>query len=55
MLENGADLRFISQLLGHADMDTTAIYTEVAIVQLQEVHKRTHPAAKKPGEKEESE
>jgi len=52
MLENGADLRYISQLLGHADMDTTAIYTEVAIAQLQEVHKRTHPAYRKYGSEE---
>lgn len=55
MLENGADIRFISQLLGHADVDTTAIYTEVAIAQLQEVHKRTHPSSKRPGEKDEDE
>lgn len=46
MLENGADIRFIQQLLGHAKLDTTAIYTEVSIKQLQEVHARCHPAAK---------
>ena len=37
-LENGADIRFIKQLLGHKKLDTTAIYTEVSIKQLQEVH-----------------
>ena len=46
MLENGADIRFIQQLLGHEKRDTTAIYTEVSIKQLQEVHARCHPSAK---------
>jgi integrase/recombinase XerD len=50
MLENGADIRFIQQLLGHAKLDTTAIYTEVSIRQLQEVHARCHPAAGLPVE-----
>jgi integrase/recombinase XerD len=44
MLENGADIRFIQQLLGHAKLETTQIYTEVSIKQLLEVHARTHPA-----------
>ena len=46
MLENGADIRFIQQLLGHEKLDTTAIYTEVSIEQLQEIHARCHPTAK---------
>lgn len=46
MLENGADIRLIQQLLGHARLDTTSIYTEVAITHLKEVYRRTHPAAK---------
>ena len=46
MLENGADIRFIQQLLGHEKLDTTAIYTEVTIKQLQEVHARCHPSSK---------
>ena len=46
MLENGADIRYIQQLLGHARLDTTQIYTDVSIVQLREVHARTHPHAK---------
>jgi hypothetical protein len=44
MLENGADIRFIQQLLGHEKLETTQIYTEVSIKQLLEVHARTHPA-----------
>jgi integrase/recombinase XerD len=50
MLENGADIRFIQQLLGHEKLDTTAIYTEVSIKQLQEVHARCHPSAHLPVE-----
>jgi len=43
MHDNGADIRSIQMLLGHARLDTTQIYTEVSIVKLQEVHARTHP------------
>ena len=44
LLEGGADIRYIQQLLGHEKLETTAIYTEVSIVQLQAVHARCHPA-----------
>jgi integrase/recombinase XerD len=46
MLENGADIRFIQQILGHAHLTSTQIYTEVSIAQLQRVHAMTHPAEK---------
>ena len=45
MLENGADVRFIQQQLGHAELSTTQIYTQVSIRMLKEVHTRTHPGA----------
>jgi integrase/recombinase XerD len=44
MLENGADIRFIQVLLGHADIASTQIYTQVSIVKLKEIHAATHPA-----------
>ena len=44
MLENGADIRFIQQILGHAMLSTTEIYTHVAIHKLKEIHTATHPA-----------
>ncbi len=44
MLENGADIGFIQSLLGHADLSTTQIYTNVSIRKLAEVHAATHPA-----------
>jgi len=43
MLENGADIRHIQAMLGHACLSTTQIYTQVAIKHLKAVHKRTHP------------
>ena len=46
MLEGGADIRHIQAMLGHADISSTQIYTQVAIRQLQRVHARTHPGVK---------
>jgi len=44
MLEGGADIRFIQQMLGHAELSTTQIYTQVSIRKLKEIHTATHPA-----------
>lgn len=45
MLEGGADIRFIQQMLGHSNLNTTQIYTQVSIRKLQEIFKATHPGA----------
>jgi integrase/recombinase XerD len=45
MLEGGADIRFIQQMLGHSKLETTQIYTKVAISKLKEIHAKTHPGA----------
>ena len=49
MLENGADIRYIQEILGHSKLDTTQIYTQVSILKLKEIHTATHPARNKPG------
>ncbi|MCH6839280.1 recombinase XerD, partial [Escherichia coli] len=51
MLDNGADTRHIQAILGHEKLETTQIYTKVAIKPLQKVHARTHPAEKRRKEK----
>lgn len=45
MLEGGADIRYIQAMLGHAELSTTQIYTQVSIRALQAVHSATHPGA----------
>jgi integrase/recombinase XerD len=52
MLENGADIRFIQVLLGHADLATTQIYTQVSMTKLKEIHEATHPAKLRRNEKD---
>ncbi|TYL40776.1 site-specific tyrosine recombinase XerC [Dickeya sp. ws52] len=47
MLENGADTRHIQAILGHEKLETTQLYTRVAIGHLQKVHEQTHPAERK--------
>jgi integrase/recombinase XerD len=56
MLDGGADIRYVQEMLGHTKLDTTTIYTQVSIDKLKKIHDATHPGAKlKPNAQEKDE
>jgi len=46
MLEGGADIRIIQEMLGHSKLSSTQMYTQVSVRTLKQIHTATHPAAK---------
>jgi integrase/recombinase XerD len=52
MLENGADIRHIQEMLGHKHLETTQIYTQVSLRKLKAIHSATHPGSRTTDERD---
>lgn len=50
LVQGGADLRYVQELLGHAHLGTTQIYTRISAIELAQAHHRTHPRAQRRSE-----
>jgi len=46
MLENGADIRYVQEQLGHASLQSTQVYAQVSLVKLKEAHARSRPSSR---------
>lgn len=46
MLENGADIRYVQEQLGHSSLQATQVYAHVSLAKLKEARAKSHPSAK---------